>query len=151
MRYEYARSPFEVSRKYDSVLVPERGNLDGIRRVFAAFLGGDKRALFEVIAPDAVWVVPGAAPVSQVYAGRERIFELFKETRRLTGGTYRSELGWSLADDAHAVALYRATGRRPDGRTLDLDQLLVIELRAGLWQQIVALPTDPEIFAAFWA
>jgi ketosteroid isomerase-like protein len=126
-------------------------NENGIRRVFAAFLGGDKRALFDVIAADAVWLVPGTAPVARVYDGRSQIFELFKETRRLTDGSYRSELKWSLGDDEHAVALYRATGRRPDGRTLDLDQLLMIDLRDGRWQHIVALPTDPDTFAEFWA
>jgi ketosteroid isomerase-like protein len=125
-------------------------NVEGIRRVFAAFGGGDKRALFEVIATDAVWTVPGATPVSQVYDGRQRIFDLFKETRRLTGGTYRSELRWAFADDEHGVAVYRASGERP-GRRLDIDQALLIDLRDGRWQQIVALPTDPVAFADFWA
>ena len=131
--------------------VDEQPALDGVRRVFAAFLDGDKRALYDVIAEDAVWSVPGTAPVSRVYAGRAQIFELFKETRRLTGGSYRSELRWALADGDHAVALYRATGERDDGRRLDIDQVLLIELRGGRWQRILALPTDPPVFAAFWA
>jgi ketosteroid isomerase-like protein len=125
-------------------------NVEGIRRVFAAFVGGDGRALFQVIAEDAVWTVPGTAPVSRVYDGREQIFELFRETRRLTGGSYRSELRWALADDEHAVAVYRATGERP-GRRLDIDQALLIDLRDGCWQRIVAVPTDPDAFGAFWA
>lgn len=129
----------------------EHPAVDGIRRVFAAFLGGDKRALFDVIAEDAVWTVPGTAPVSRVYAGRAQVFELFKETRRLTGGSYRSELRWEFADDDHAVAVYRACGERPDGRRLDIDQVLLIDLRKGRWQEILALPTDPAAFAAFWA
>jgi uncharacterized protein len=131
--------------------VAEHPALDGVRRVFAAFLGGDKRALFDVIAEDAVWSVPGTAPVSRVYSGRGQIFGLFKETRRLTGGSYRSELRWALADGDHAVALYRATGERDDGRRLDIDQVLLIGLRDGRWQEILALPTDPPAFAAFWA
>ncbi len=129
----------------------EHPAIDGIRRVFAAFGGGDKWALFELIAEDAVWSVPGAAPVSRVYAGRGQIFELFKETRRLTGGSYRSELRWALADDDRAVALYRATGERDDGRRLDIDQVLLIDLAGRRWQQILALPTDPVAFAEFWA
>jgi ketosteroid isomerase-like protein len=131
--------------------VAHQDTTHAVERVFAAFGGGDKRALFDVIAADAVWVVPGTAPVARVYDGRSEIFELFKETRRLTDGSYRSELKWSLGDAEHAVALYRASGRRPDGRTLDLDQLLMIDLRGGRWQRIVALPTDPDTFAAFWA
>ena len=61
-----------------------------------------------MIAEDAVWRVPGTTLVSREYRGREEIFELFRETRRLTDGTYRSELRWAAADGDHAVAVYRA-------------------------------------------
>lgn len=128
----------------------EHPNLDGVRRVFAAFGDGDKRALYEVIDEDAVWLVPGTAPVSRIYSGRAEVFGLFRETRRLTGGTYRSTLRWALADDDHATAVYRARGRR-GGRELDIDQVLLIDLERGRWRRIVALPADPAAFAAFWA
>jgi ketosteroid isomerase-like protein len=124
--------------------------LAGIRRVFDAFRGGDPRALFEVIAEDAVWLVNGTVPVAQEYRGRERIFELFRETRRLTDGTYLSELKWALADDEHAVAVYRARGRRLD-RELDIDQVLLIAHTAGVWHDITAIPSDPPAFERFWA
>jgi ketosteroid isomerase-like protein len=128
-------------------------NADALRnvgRVFDAFRGGDTRALFEVIAEDAVWIVNGTVPVAQRYEGRDRIFELFRETRRLTDGTYLSKLRWALADDEHAVAVYRACGTRL-GRTLDIDQVLLITHRDGIWREIVAIPSDPPAFEAFWA
>jgi ketosteroid isomerase-like protein len=124
--------------------------LAGIRRVFDAFGGGDPRALFEVIAEDAVWLVNGTVPVAQRYEGRGRIFELFRETRRLTDGTYLSKLRWALADDEHAVAVYRARGSRL-GRTLDIDQVLLIDHEGGIWKKITAIPSDPPAFEAFWA
>ena len=124
--------------------------LAGIDRVFGAFRGDDPRALFEVIAEDAVWLVNGTVPVAQRYVGRARIFELFRETRRLTDGTYLSELRWALADDEHAVAVYRARGARL-GRTLDIDQVLLIDHDGGVWKQITAIPSDPPAFEAFWA
>ena len=123
---------------------------EGIRRVFAAFTGGDPRALFEVIAADATWVVNGTVSVAQVYEGRSRIFELFRDTRRLTDNTYLSTLRWSLADDEHAVAVYRAQGSRL-GRELDIDQILLIDHVDGVWQHVVAVPSDPPAFEAFWA
>jgi ketosteroid isomerase-like protein len=123
---------------------------DGLRRVFDAFRGGDPRALFEVIADDAVWIVNGTVPVANVYEGREQIFHLFRETRRLTGGTYLSTLKWALSDDAHAAAGYRAQGKR-EGRALDIDQVLLIDHVAGVWQRIVASPSDPPAFEEFWA
>ena len=123
---------------------------DGIRRVFDAFGGGDARALFDVIAEDAVWTVNGTVAVAQVYEGRPRIFELFRETRRLTGGTYLSTLKWLLADDEHAVAVYRARGTRGE-RELDIDQVLLIDHADGVWTNIVAIPSDPPAFESFWA
>ena len=123
---------------------------EGIRRVFDAFRGGDPRALFEVIAEDAVWIVNGTVPVANVYEGREQIFHLFRETRRLTGGTYLSTLKWALSDDAHAAAVYRAQGTR-EGRELDIDQVLLIDHAGGVWQRIVAIPSDPPAFEEFWA
>ena len=71
-----------------------------------------------MIDEDAVWRVPGAAQVSQEYNGRERIFDLFRETRRLTDGTYLSELRWAVADAEHAAAVYRARGRGLAGRSI---------------------------------
>jgi ketosteroid isomerase-like protein len=123
---------------------------EGIRRVFDAFAGGDPRALFEVIAEDAIWIVNGTVPVAQVYDGRPRIFELFRETRRLTDGTYLSTLRWWLADDEHAVAVYRAQGTRLE-RELDIDQVLLIDHTDGVWQRVVAIPSDPPAFEEFWA
>jgi ketosteroid isomerase-like protein len=107
------------------------------------------RALFQVIAEDAVWEVAGSAPVARVYRGRDDIFELFRTTRRLTDGTYTSDLRWAIADGDRAVALYRASGRRL-GRELDIDQVLLITLRDGRWQHVLALPTDPAAFESFW-
>ena len=92
-----------------------------------------------MVAEDAVWRVAGTVPVAREYRGREQIFELFRATRRLTEGTYLSELRWAVADGDHAVAVYRASGRRL-GRVLDIDQVLLITLSDGRWQEVVALP-----------
>ena len=102
-----------------------------------------------MIAPDADWIVNGTVPVAQEYHGRDRIFELFRETRRLTDGTYLSTLKWVLADDEHAAVVYRAQGERK-GRTLDIDQVLLIEHDDGIWRHITAIPSDPPAFEAFW-
>jgi ketosteroid isomerase-like protein len=125
-------------------------NLEGIRRVFDAFAGGDPRALFEVIADDCVWTVPGETQVARVYEGRHEIFGLFRATRRLTDGTYRSRLLWALADDDHGLAVYHAAGTRL-GRELSIDQLLLIGFRGGRWRGVRALPTEPVAFERFWA
>jgi uncharacterized protein len=130
--------------------VTEHPNVESIRRVFDAFVGGDPRALLEVIAEDCVWIVPGETQVARVYRGRREIFELFRATRRLTDGTYRSRLLWALADDDHGLAVYRASGTRL-GRELSIDQLLLVGFRDGSWSDVRALPTEPVEFERFWA
>ena len=74
-----------------------------------------------------------------------------RSSAELTAGTYRVDLLWVVADDAHTVAVYRARGER-DGRTpLDIEQALLVELREGLWLDICAQPLDQQAFDAFWA
>ncbi len=55
-----------------------------------------------------------------------------------------------LASDERAAALYRARGTR-QGRTLELDQVLLFRIEDGLVHEVLALPSDPEAFEAFWA
>ena len=55
-----------------------------------------------------------------------------------------------LASDARAAALYRARGTRR-GQVLELDQLLLFRIEGGLVREVLALPSDPAAFDAFWA
>jgi len=55
-----------------------------------------------------------------------------------------------LASDDRAAALYRASGER-HGRRLDLDQVLLFRIEDGLVREVLALPSDPGTFEAFWA
>ena len=55
-----------------------------------------------------------------------------------------------LASDDRAAALYRASGER-NGRRLELDQVLLFRIEDGLVQEVLALPSDPAAFEAFWA
>ena len=66
-----------------------------------------------------------------------------------TGGTYSSSLIDVLASDDRAAALYRASGER-NGRTLELDQVLLFRIENGLVQEVLALPSDPAEFDRFW-
>jgi hypothetical protein len=55
-----------------------------------------------------------------------------------------------LASDERAAALYRARGKRR-GVELELDQVLLFGIEDGLVREVLALPSDPESFEAFWA
>jgi len=130
--------------------VAEHPNAELVRRGFQAFRRNPV-ALARLIAEDAVWRVPGANAMSGEYRGHAEIFPFLRRTTELTGGTYRAELRWVVADDERAVVLYRAAGERDDGRSLDIEQLLLLDVAGGRWTGITAVPLDPVAFDAFWA
>ena len=121
-----------------------------VRRIFDAFARREGLALRGLFAEDAVWTVPGSGVMAGTYSGREEIFRFLARLPRETDGTYGSELVDVLASDERAAALYRARGTR-HGRTLELDQVLLFSFRNGLVREVLALPSDPDAFEAFWA
>jgi ketosteroid isomerase-like protein len=130
--------------------VNEHPNAVAARHGFEAFVAGDAQALLRMFAPDATWRVPGANAMAGEYRGRDEILAFLRRTAELTAGTYRVELLWVVADDEHAVAVYHAGGER-EGRSLDIEQILLIRLEAGAWTDVQAVPLDQAAFDAFWA
>ncbi len=125
-------------------------NQEVVRRIFGAFAEKQGFALRDLFAPDAVWVVPGDGAMAGVHRGREAIFRFLARLPKETDGTYSSELVDVLVSDSRAAALYRASGER-HGRRLDLVQVLVFRIEDGLVHEVLALPSDPAVFEAFWA
>ena len=121
-----------------------------VERIFDAFARKEGLALRGLFAEDAVWSVPGRGIMAGLYEGREAIFRFLAKLPKETGGTYGSELIDVLASDDRAAALYRARGAR-HGRTLELDQVLLFQIEDGVVRRVLALPSDPDAFEAFWA
>jgi ketosteroid isomerase-like protein len=130
--------------------VPAAENAAVVRRIFDAFARKQGFALRDLFAPDAVWTVPGDGVMAGVFRGREEIFRFLGRLPKETAGSYSSRLIDVLASDDRAAALYRASGERR-GEQLDLDQVLLFRLEHGLVQEVLALPSDPAAFEAFWA
>jgi uncharacterized protein (TIGR02246 family) len=130
--------------------VSEHPNATRAREGFERFVEGDLPALLDLFADDAVWHVPGSMALSGAHRGRDAIVAFLRGTAELTGGTYRVDLLWTVADDAHLVAVYRARGERPDGRKLDVEQALLVELEDARWRVVRAQPLDQPAFDAFW-
>ncbi len=120
-----------------------------VRKIFDAFARTEGLALRGLFAEDAVWTVPGHGVMAGTYEGREAIFRFLAKLPRETDGTYRSELTDVLASESRAAALYRARGTR-HGRTLELDQVLLFRIEDGLVESVLALPSNPDAFEAFW-
>jgi ketosteroid isomerase-like protein len=129
--------------------VAEHPNALLARRIFDAFERKDAFVLRELFAHDVVWRVGGTSGLAGVYRGRREIIRFLGSLPRLTNGTYASRLTDVLASENRAAVLYRATGIR-EGRTLDIDQLLLFTIRDGCVADVVALPSDQGAFDAFW-
>ncbi len=115
-----------------------------------AFANKEGFALRECFADDAVWHVPGAGVMAGTYRGRTAIFRFLARLPKLTGGTYRSTFIDALASEERGAGLYRARGER-EGRSIDIDQLLLFTIRDGVVTEVLALPSEPAAFEAFWA
>ena len=83
------------------------------------------------------------------YRGRTEIFRFLGRLPKLTGGTYRSTVVDVLASEERGAGLYRAQGER-EGRSIDIDQVLLFTIRDGIVTEVLALPSDPAAFEAFW-
>jgi ketosteroid isomerase-like protein len=123
-------------------------NAELLQRAFAAF-GRDPLVVARSLADDIVWRVPGTNAMSGEYRGRDATLQFLRQTLVLTGGTYRTELQYVVADDERAVAVYRARGER-EGRTLDNEQALFCRVRDGRIADVTAVPLDFAAFEAFW-
>ena len=127
----------------------EHPNVVLARRGFEAFAAGDRATIESLLHEDAVWHIPGRSGLAGEYRGRDVILAMLRETALRSGGTYRVQLRYAVADDRHVVAVYRATGQR-DGRSIDIDQALIVALDDGRWVEIRAVPTDQYAFDEFW-
>ena len=124
-------------------------NAELLERAFAAF-GRDAIVVARSLADDIVWRVPGTTPMSGEYKGRDEVLQFLRQTMVLTNGTYRTALQYVVAEDEHAVAVYRARGQR-EGRSLDIEQALFCLVRDGRIVDVTAVPFDFPAFAAFWS
>ena len=88
--------------------------------------------------------------MSGTYSGRAEIFRFLARLPKLTSGTYGSRLIDVLSSEGRAAGLYRAYGER-EGRRIDIDQLLLFSIADGLVTEVLALPSDPVTFDAFWS
>ena len=130
--------------------MPAAENEAIVRRIFDAFARKEGLALRGLFDEDAVWSVPGRGIMAGTYRGREAIFRFLTKLPKETGRTYSSELIDVLVSEDRAAALYRARGAR-HGRTLELEQVLLFDIEDGQVRQVLALPSDPDAFEAFWA
>lgn len=127
-------------------------NVDRMRRGYEAFGKGDLDALRELFSPDIVWHSGGNNPLTGDYKGIDEVFGLFGKLFEMTGGDMQQEVHDLLANDEHGVAITHIKASRPDGRTMDMNQIAVFHQDAqNRVTEAWILPEDAQAADAFFA
>jgi len=131
-------------------LTEEHPNAALMRRLFDAFGRRDGAAVAAMFDHEVVWRVGGDTPMSGEYRGWRDVVTFLRRTTQETDGTYTSSFVWAVGGDEQAAAVYRARGSR-GGMDLDIDQLLLCEIRDGRITSATAIPFEPDTFTRFWS
>jgi hypothetical protein len=103
------------------------------------------------MAPDAVFHFGGEGPLSGDRTGVDAISANLIGVFELTGGTQKLDISGIFADDNYGVVVLRETASRPDGATLDVEEVHVLGVdREGRITELTDLPTDPEAHDRFF-
>jgi len=121
-----------------------------IKQLFAAFRSGDLSTIHAIIPDDAVWHFPGRyGQLAGSHRGRDAIFAFLMNVQGLTNHTFSLDLIDVVANDAHAVALFRGHGTR-NGRQLDNPTCLRIRMRDGQVVEVWEFVWDLYAVDEFW-
>jgi ketosteroid isomerase-like protein len=121
-----------------------------VRRGFEAFTTGDIETLVEIIADDAVQIMPGNNIIAGEHKGRDAILALYGRLFEETAGTLNVILEGTYAAGNNVVAIYRGTATR-NGRSLDQRNALVFEIQHGQAVRLTDMPDDLDAVDAFWS
>ncbi len=129
----------------------EHPNATYVRTMFAAFKNADLPAIQATIPENAVWHFPGRrGKLAGSHRGRDAILGFLMNVAGLTGGTFHLELIDVVANDHHAVALFRGHGER-DGKVLDNPTCLKMRIENGKIVEIWEFVWDLYAVDDFWS
>ena len=127
-------------------------DVDVVRAVFGTFASGDLAALGDLLHPDATWHHHNDDRFGGIHPGADAIIAYLTESVLLTSGTLHAEPRSVMADgQGHVAVLVRLSGSRPDGRTMDGPQVVLVTVEGGRVRAIEQFVGDPAAVAAFWA
>ena len=125
---------------------------DLVRALFQAFADADVAGLGSLLHPDATWHHRNDDRLGGIHRDADAIIAYLTESALLTAGTLRAEPQSVMADgEGHVAVPVRLSASRPDGRTMDGPQVLLVTVAGGRVRAIEQLVGDPLAVAAFWA
>jgi ketosteroid isomerase-like protein len=129
----------------------EHQNVQKIRDMYAAFAAGDLSSALKDLAPAGILHFRGSGPLSGKRMGVDNIKAALVGGYVLTAGTRKFDISSIYADDQHAVVVMQETASRPDGATLDVDEVHIIAFDGeGRISDLWDLPSDPEAHNRFF-
>lgn len=88
-----------------------------LRAGYAAMARGDGSALAQLLAPDAIWHIPGNNLLAGRYQGLDQIFRFWKKVAALSGGGMALEVLDVLANDERGAVFVVGRAQR-NGRSM---------------------------------
>ena len=90
----------------------------------------------QVVAPEAVWVIPGSLPMSATYNGRDEIFDKYLGHHTDDFEYVTSQVTRTISENGVVVVEYHATGRTRKGRDYDTMYYYVVDVEDGLIRRV---------------
>ena len=123
-----------------------------VQSVFRCFATGDVAALGDLLHADATWHHRNDDRFSGVHRGVPAILAYLGESAELTAGSLRAVPQSVMSDGAgHVAVLTQVSATRPDGRSFDDRQVVLVTVEDGRVRSIEQFVGDPPAVAAFWA
>ena len=131
--------------------MPDHPQATRIKQLFAAFRAGDLAVIQTTIAEDAVWHFPGhRGLLAGSHHGRDAILAFLMQVQELTDHTFALDLIDVVANDEHAVALFRGHATRK-GKQLDNPTCLRLRMRDGQVVEVWEFVWDLYAVDEFWS
>jgi ketosteroid isomerase-like protein len=115
----------------------------------AMYLGGDPRAVRELLAPDVIWHVPGGSAIAGDHRGRDAVMNYFDRRRAIAGGRMAIVPGDQLVSGD--VVLQLADGQvERDGERLSWRTAGVYRMDRGRVAEAWLVPLESAAFDEIW-
>ena len=125
---------------------------DVVRALFQAFADADLAALGGLLHADATWHHRNDDRLGGIHRGSDAIIAYLTESALLTAGTLHAVPQSVMTDgQGHVAVLVRLTASRPDGRSMDGPQVVLVTIEGGRVRAIEQFVGEPAAVAAFWA
>lgn len=123
-----------------------------VRRAHAAFKAGDQATIAEIFAEDIEWVVPGHpdSMATTVDHGMQEVAGSFLTLMEATQGTYDAVGTDYLGGERTAIARAHVTAQRPGKEPLDMEEVVVFDVRDGKLARAVHIPFDQQRWDEFF-